>query len=113
MPQPIPITPEEVNKSKVLVPIRIEFDVDHHKIRESFSGTSMVFSKLVNLLVALGIALYDEFIAINNNINLPLNGLERLTTAHGCPVLLTIQLSSSPSPRWLVASSSSVTPETP
>ena len=30
------IDPEEANKSEVLVPIRIEFDVDHHKMREAF-----------------------------------------------------------------------------
>jgi SWI/SNF-related matrix-associated actin-dependent regulator of chromatin subfamily B protein 1 len=34
--KPRKIDPEEVNKSEVLVPIWIEFDVDHHKMREAF-----------------------------------------------------------------------------
>lgn len=42
--RPRKINPQDANKLETLVPIRIEFDVEHHKMRDTFvwniNGTS-------------------------------------------------------------------------
>jgi hypothetical protein len=48
--RPGKVDPEEAKREELLVPIRLEFDVEHHRMREAFvwnlNGTYLVITLL-------------------------------------------------------------------